>query len=68
MNLKVGHFLGSLLIGGAYVMQFLQTRPELATELHLSQGAMLLIGTIIVAAEDKLFGSVKVPPTAGGAS
>ena len=65
MNLKVGHFLGAVLIGGAYVMQFLQTRPELATELHLSQGAMMLIGAGILAAEEKLFGGVKVDPNAG---
>lgn len=56
-NLNAGHALGFVLVAAAQIIQFLQTKPELAQEMHLTQAGLTLAGALVLALSKEMIGS-----------
>jgi hypothetical protein len=68
MNAKVSHLIAVALLSAGQILQFLNTNPAIAQQMHVTSTILTIAGFLVALASQQLFGSATPPPQAPLAS
>lgn len=64
MNAKASHLIAIVLVSAGQILQFLNTNPALAAQMHLTAQILTVAGFLVALASQQLFGTPVPPPQA----